>query len=190
MRIYLYKVDDSANTSTDHLSSEARERLSRYKSGEAYMRSLCAYNLVYSVYPDRELCFTDKGKPYIEGIDADLSISHSEDMVVIAIAPSPVGVDVEQIRDVDYSNIIRFAMTEREKGCIVTPVDFYRYWTVKEAYAKATGRGLKGFPIDIEVYDDCVMDMPYHSMIIDDTYVLSVVSHDLSEIEVIRAKLV
>lgn len=189
MRIYIYHVDDNLDISTDHLSSEAIDRLSRYKSGEARLRSLCAYNLVYEVFPEGELCFTDKGKPYISGISEDLSISHSEDIVVIAVSASAVGVDIEKIRHVDYSNIIKYAMTDREKANITSPIDFYRYWTVKEAYAKATGRGLKGFPIDIEVEEDFVMGTPYSSMIIDDNYVLSVVSQEIDEVEIIRAKL-
>jgi 4'-phosphopantetheinyl transferase len=101
--------------------------------------------------------YGDYGKPELDVADPDpasprieFSVSHSSDLGLIAIARgSPVGVDIE------YQNpsvkILRlaerfFAPAEatvlRNLTTAQQLAGFYRGWTCKEAYLKATGRGL------------------------------------------------
>ena len=187
MIVYIYDTNAVNSADDTDLPQAARQRLSTYKSGEAYKRSVCAYRLVGQLFPQGELRFTDKGKPYIEGTDRHIGVSHSGDYVAVCVSDSPCGIDIEKIRDEGYRNLMLRAMTESELSKIHTSADFFRYWTAKEAYAKYTGRGLKGFPIDIEVDDDYVCSVPYMSMIIDDEYMLTVVGEDASEVTVCRA---
>jgi 4'-phosphopantetheinyl transferase len=84
------------------------------------------------------------------GQPAHFNLSHSGDTCVIAISTrAPVGVDIEAVRD--RSNLerlvsARFAPSEahgvlRHEGEERRRA-FYRVWTRKEAYLKATGLGL------------------------------------------------
>ncbi len=89
------------------------------------------------------------GKPCSEGHpEIQFSLSHSGAMIVYAQASAPVGVDVEEIRDIDVSVFHRF-LSAAEKRLIASAADpllsFYRVWTMREAFAKQTGRGLPLF---------------------------------------------
>lgn len=78
------------------------------------------------------------------------SISHTRGMVAVALSGSPVGVDVERVRPLpDMRRLITSLMApEALKAFIATRnVDdrlalFFRYWTLGEAFIKATGEGL------------------------------------------------
>ncbi|HEV2781719.1 MAG TPA: 4'-phosphopantetheinyl transferase superfamily protein [Actinophytocola sp.] len=79
----------------------------------------------------------------------ELSISHSGDLVAVAITDGlPVGVDVEQERDVSVDDLVRLTLSagELDSFAAVAPPDkdaaFFTYWARKEAILKATGRGL------------------------------------------------
>jgi len=94
------------------------------------------------------------GKPSLAQIGAEpiphFNISHSGEACVVAISEAaPVGVDVEVVRDrrhlerlartrlapAEALEILRRQGDERRRA-------FYRCWTRKEAYLKATGLGL------------------------------------------------
>jgi 4'-phosphopantetheinyl transferase len=79
----------------------------------------------------------------------ELSISHSGELIAVAITDGiPVGVDVEQERDVAVEDLVRMTLSPDELPAFaeVTPADkdtaFFTYWSRKEALLKATGRGL------------------------------------------------
>jgi 4'-phosphopantetheinyl transferase len=85
------------------------------------------------------------------------NLSHSGDIAAIAIADGrDVGVDVEQVRDM--------TMLEELASCSLSPgeqaelrknradkEEFFRLWTRKEAYLKATSLGLSVPPCDVEI---------------------------------------
>jgi 4'-phosphopantetheinyl transferase len=78
------------------------------------------------------------------------SLSHSGDLCVIAIsAQTPVGVDVEQVRErVHLERLVSTRLAAAEASVILGLAGkerrsaFYRVWTRKEAYLKAKGVGL------------------------------------------------
>jgi len=79
----------------------------------------------------------------------DFNLSHSSDVVVVAVAPTAVGVDVEARRDVPLADRLArrfFAPDERDAvlGAAGGARDhaFLRIWTQKEAWLKATGIGI------------------------------------------------
>ncbi len=88
-------------------------------------------------------CGAPHGRPLYPGLH--LSVSHSGDMVGVAVADVPVGLDVEErgraIGELD-SHI-------RAAG--EPPGDLHVYWTRKEALLKATGDGLKVPMTDLTV---------------------------------------
>ena len=85
--------------------------------------------------------YEESGKPYTD--KAYISISHSGDIVLVGFCSSPIGVDIEILRPYDFRLIDRY-FSKDEKAFIKCDEDFFTVWTVKEAYLKLTGEGLKG----------------------------------------------
>jgi 4'-phosphopantetheinyl transferase len=103
-----------------------------------------------STCPD---CGRKHGKPKVVAPPGEpvpeLSISHSGGLVAVAVTDGvPVGVDVEQERDVQVEDLIRLTLSPAEQDAFATVADadrdaaFFTYWARKEAILKATGRGL------------------------------------------------
>lgn len=86
------------------------------------------------------------GKPEVNGLYFNLS--HSGDYVVCAVSDqSPVGCDLELIKEVDSRVAERFfSLKEREYLALVPQEnydeEFLRLWTMKESYVKMTGEGM------------------------------------------------
>ena len=72
------------------------------------------------------------------------NISHSSNYVVCAIGDKPVGIDIEGGRK-GRQNLARRFFDRAESDWIEEAESderFFRIWTLKEAYGKATGRGV------------------------------------------------
>lgn len=85
------------------------------------------------------------GKPFLpEYPHIHFNISHCSGIVVCGIYHRRIGVDVERIRP--YSEkLCRKVLSPEEWEAVQaagTPELFFRYWTLKESYVKATGIGL------------------------------------------------
>ncbi|MFD5009378.1 4'-phosphopantetheinyl transferase family protein [Streptomyces chartreusis] len=94
------------------------------------------------------------GKPAVEGARGlHFSLSHSGELALLALAPRPVGVDVELARaDLDFTRLARRFFPEAERGSVARGGrdTFVRLWTRKEACVKAAGGRLTqgmGLPV-------------------------------------------
>lgn len=98
--------------------------------------------------------YGDNEKPYLKGHeDIFFNLSHSGDYVMCTLSDLEVGCDIQKIGEANLDLAKRF-FTEREYSIIADqPTDeerrdmFYRYWTLKESFMKATGLGMK-LPLD------------------------------------------
>jgi 4'-phosphopantetheinyl transferase len=97
-----------------------------------------------------EFLRTDKGKPYLPRCDIHFNLSHSGDWALLAVAKAElIGVDVEAVstaRDLigiaeNYYHPHEFAQLQMLAGAAQNDL-FYRLWTLKEAFLKATGTGI------------------------------------------------
>jgi 4'-phosphopantetheinyl transferase len=96
-------------------------------------------------------CGRPHGRPEIIGGALNVSLSHAGDRVAVALcAAGPVGVDVEQVADVDVESMLRFVLGDAERrafsevrGPAARLRAFLRCWTRKESVLKATGDGLR-----------------------------------------------
>jgi 4'-phosphopantetheinyl transferase len=100
------------------------------------------------------------GKPALAGDRLEFNLSHAGGLGVLAVALGRcVGVDIEPIRPIDsMEGIVARFFSERERSDVAAlPPDrrldaFFRTWTSKEAYLKATGLGLtvslEGFDVE------------------------------------------
>lgn len=94
------------------------------------------------------------GKPYLDHrgrcAAVQFSISHTRGCVAIAVAGCAVGIDVEQRREIsDLAAVARTAFAPEGYAALVASSGrpaptalFYRYWTLGEAFVKATGEGI------------------------------------------------
>ena len=88
------------------------------------------------------------GKPSLEDMPLHFNISHAEDYVICAISACEIGCDIEKIRSADLRIAERFFCPEEYSHIAHQASDaerdllFYRYWTLKESFIKATGMGL------------------------------------------------
>lgn len=159
--------DERARQWQEMIPEERKERLLRYRFREDFLRSLAGEAVARMLIGEKRgllpqdvaIAHPAMGKPYLTDIaDLHFNISHSGDWVVCAIADMPVGVDIEEIREDRVTPaLMEKVLSEKEReylaSCHATERSqvFYRYWTLKEAYAKYTGEGLGGVAAHIEV---------------------------------------
>ena len=117
-----------------------------------------------------------KGKPYAENIN--FSISHSNNRVLVAIAPCYVGADIQKINETQNLSVAKKILTPKELKGIDTH-DFFRLFTMKESYFKMTGEGLPLNPKSFQSFEKC-----YFESWEKDGYMISICTKDREEKEV------
>ena len=112
-----------------------------------------------------EIAIADRGKPYFVNCPWHFSISHTKNHVFCALSDRPVGLDAEEKdRKVDFRLADRI-LSESEKRRFDAAEDkqaaLLRLWVLKEAAAKLTGEGLRGFPnrTDFDPEDSRIMEI-------------------------------
>src|SRR5581483_7894148 len=122
----------------------------RFVACRAVLRRILAERLILSP-AEIEFDYGEHGKPGLVTDNHPLSfnVSHSDDAALIALSWNcDVGVDLEFDDDRDWRPLARrfFAAAEWEQLESLPPAlqrtGFYRVWTCKEAYLKATGQGM------------------------------------------------
>jgi len=87
------------------------------------------------------------------------NLSHSGDLALIALAPVPVGVDLERDAPADAQALAQAWFTPAEQARLARgDDDFLSLWTAREAVLKAMGTGLSGEP-DFDQYACVRLDL-------------------------------
>ena len=148
-RLHLLEHADSL------LSKDEHERANRYlqqHNTQRFIVSRVALRFLLGKYLGMipgKIVFSkgiDK-KPFVqnrEAHDIHFNVSHSGDIVLIAISGSEVGIDVEYIdNDFLFADVLPVCFSEEEQEIVgeSRPL-FYQLWTRKEALRKATGKGI------------------------------------------------
>jgi 4'-phosphopantetheinyl transferase len=169
-RIHLYVrlVDtgdaESYAAATNLLSTAERERVGRLVSDPRKREFAIAHALLRMglsrsfphVDPTDWMFKPDRyGRPHVVGPvgggSAHFSLSHTKGCVACAISPNPaIGVDVEEANPRSWLLELaqaNFAPAETAVLRSLEPLErterFFAYWTLKEAYIKARGEGLR-----------------------------------------------
>ena len=93
--------------------------------------------------------YRENGKPWLpQHPQIHFNLSHSEDMALAAFAETEVGCDIERVQQADLALAEKFFCPGEykyaaEKTGKARDMAFYRLWTLKESFAKATGLGLQ-----------------------------------------------
>jgi 4'-phosphopantetheinyl transferase len=169
--VHLWRIDLEAISADESrwqrvLSADEKTRAARFllsSDRRNFVASRALLRIILAAYlaTDPSLltfAYSKKEKPYLgpEHAESDVTfnVSHSHGIALLAFSRHrEVGIDVEQIRrDFDVEAISRrFFSTHEQQQLAASPHDsrfaaFFRCWTRKEAYIKATGEGLS-FPL-------------------------------------------
>ena len=145
VKVYYRRIetidDETKKYILSKLSKKALIRLQQKNNPHLYNASLCALSLLNKEQM-ADLDYTEAGRPFFSTMDADISISHSNDLVAVAISESNehrVGVDIEPISEKDPDTLKRFAerfFTEDEMISFSSGTTLTEIWTKKEALFK------------------------------------------------------
>lgn len=156
------------------LCSEERERALRYRvdfARNAFLLTRSALRLLLANYLDespQQLRFrlTEYGKPLLDRVsDLHFNVSHTDGLALLAfVRKHRVGVDVEKIRtQPDALRLARRFFSDKERKELenlpadALPASFFRCWSRKEAYIKASGKGLS---LPLNEFDVSVKEHP------------------------------
>ena len=100
--------------------------------------------------PMPEILVTDRGKPYFKDCGLHFSISHTKGHVFCALSDRPIGIDAEEVdRDISLKlaqkilspgELAQYEQSADKRLALLT------FWVLKEAAAKLSGQGLRGYP--------------------------------------------
>ena len=93
---------------------------------------------------------TQRGKPYFLSESLCFSISHTEKHAFCAIGPQNLGIDAEETDRPIKLSLAEKILSPRELSRFREAAEpraaLLRLWVLKEAAAKLTGEGLRGYP--------------------------------------------
>lgn len=97
-----------------------------------------------------ELRIGEGGKPYIPGSPYHFSISHTKRHAFCAFGRVPVGIDAEELdRNINLALADKILSPSERAQYEAAPDKrkaLLTFWVLKEAAAKLTGKGLRGYP--------------------------------------------
>lgn len=136
------------------VSPERREKAARYRKRADAALSLAAEILLRYAFATAAEPFpaafekTVQGKPFAPDSPLHFNLSHSGEWAVCAVSDADIGCDVEKIDPVHVDVAKRFftaaenvQLDEAENETERTR-RFFRLWTLKESFQKATGQGM------------------------------------------------
>ncbi len=168
MNIYFFNITVLRNKNVyedklKDMDSQRLEKIHQMKKTDDRLRSLGAgllINFIKNKYRIHDRLQTDKfGKPYFENAPLHFNISHSGNYVIAAVSKYEIGIDIQRVRadkhriaeknfvagECAYINAMEDEETQQQRFCEI--------WTVKEAYLKAKGIGLRkplnSFEVDL-----------------------------------------
>lgn len=156
--VHAWLVDlDSWPAGLTVLATGERDQAASYlrpQDGVRFAAGRAAVRVILSGYlgcePERLRFAPDgRGRPRLVSHHLQFSLGRSGQVALLAVSGDPVGADLELVRPrAGLADLVtaRFAAAEAAcvaAGCAGSPTrSFYRHWVAKEAYGKATGRGL------------------------------------------------
>ena len=110
-----------------------------YPVSETAVRKILAE---YFGIPEAKLERNDNGKPYLVSGELFFSVSHTKELLFIAVSDNNVGIDVENLaRKTEFFSIVK-KFSPAEQAEIRTKEDFLLHWTAKESAVKWLGGSL------------------------------------------------
>ena len=155
------------------LSEDERSRADKFKREHLKRNFVAARGNLREILAKYLACepnkivfgYGDRGKPYVEGFDRVIhfNLAHSQDLAIYVISGDrEVGIDLEYINFECKVEAIakRYFLPSEQKlmerlsdrvDYLAKYLAFYRAWTLKEAYGKATGQGIANILESLDV---------------------------------------
>ena len=179
----------------DEMNEQRRSKILRCKNVLDKRRSLLAGVLLkYALekeglsYKDIEFVKSENGKPSISGtLNLHFSLTHSGEYVGCLIGEIPVGLDMESIerpvftpgKESRMEALVHKCLSSSELEYFKNTDDkkrlFLEFWTKKESYSKAIGKGLQ---MDFSQIDTIKMQEKFWSEWNEDGYCVSMYKED------------
>lgn len=179
------------NMHVKNIDKERAEKIQNLRVIDDKLRSMGAGLLIKFIkdkYNIKGELLTDKfGKPYFKNSKLQFNISHSGNYVVAAVSNYSIGIDVQRIQqdkhriaeknflksECDYINEVEDEAVEQQRFCEI--------WTIKEAYLKNIGIGLRkplnSFEISLDDEAPQIVgkkDYRFVQMKLDERYIIAV----------------
>ena len=133
---------------------DSREILPGQTGHEAGRQLLEQLYREYTGMPMPAISIASRGKPYFEGSPVHFSITHTKRRVFCALGDRPIGIDAEELRRQLKPGLADKILSpeERRQYCLAEDKNraLLTFWVLKEAAAKCTGEGLRGYPNQTE----------------------------------------
>jgi len=125
------------------------------ETGHEAGRALLAQ--MYREYTGQDMppiLLTQRGKPYFADGQVHFSITHTKRHVFCALSKTPIGIDAEELdREINLQlaeKILSAGELAQYRAAKDKRIALLTFWVLKEAAAKCTGEGLRGYPRDTE----------------------------------------
>ena len=169
--IHLWMVNPKQIQATPELLAllpdSEQQKVQRYRLDKAKHTALITRTFIrlllsqYEALAPQQWEFTvgELGKPEVKNASSPLrfNLSHNDEVIICAVGlTKDIGCDIEKLsRKINVSAIAeRFFSPSEALLLKQTPSQFFQYWTLKEAFVKATGlgisQGLETFSFKIE----------------------------------------
>lgn len=133
------------------------------------------------------LSYLEQGAPILKGHpEIPITLSHSNDYTAVGYSENKgqiIGLDIEKISKKPDDNFLKIAFTQNEILNLKDDAEeIFKHWTIKEAYLKYIKKGFNESLHNVEVINNEILHnkkiiaVDIYSTIIDDDYVLSLVS--------------
>lgn len=159
IKIYLAKSLGLPNDKfllNEEISLERKQKAMQYKKPDDQIRSLCAEALLIKILKTTsyhynfplDFEYNDDQQPQLTEGPYQFNLSHSGDYVMCGVSDKAIGVDVEAIYPVTETLVKKALSIQELEKFYSLPTEaqlnyFFTCWTIKEAYFKALGIGLK-----------------------------------------------
>ena len=166
--LFQYSTDDDIDQSIlkyylEFLPQKFKEEVLKYRRWDdrynclfgKLMVYMGSYLFGYNAFMFEKILKDNYGKPYMEDSNFNFNISHSGNTVVCVFSKQEIGVDIEEINDIEF-DLFKDVFTRDElKDIEAQGLDtFYKYWTKKESVVKAVGKGMSIPLTEIEIRQD------------------------------------
>ncbi len=157
-KIYVWHITESEQELRENTSipDDELEELTFLKSEARRKEKLAERALLNMIFDDERvyLGHHDNGKPYLQNLATEISISHTNDYVAIILHPDEdLGIDIERL-DRDFSAVEKKALSEDELEDLSErhrSLQLAIYWCAKEAIYKRMSINGVDFAEQIEV---------------------------------------
>lgn len=129
------------------IAGEALDGPSGHEAGRALLARLYRQHFGEEM---PEILIEPGGKPYFATGNVHFSITHTKGHVFCGLADRPLGIDAEELTRPVKPSLAKRVLSPAEYTQYEAAADknraFLTFWVLKEAAAKLSGEGLRGYP--------------------------------------------